>query len=455
MSKKSPPLSQTSRRRFLTTLSGAAAFQVVPSHVLRAQDGGQTPNEKLNIAFVGGGGRGASNLGGCVKAGENVYAFADCDQRRCAGSVRKHPNAQFFSDWRVMLDKIGDKLDCVVVSTPDHNHAIVAMAAMQMGKHVYVEKPLTRTISEARALMEAARKYGVCTQMGNQGHAAEGARRTNEWIQSGAVGEIREIHCASSRPVWPQDIVWPAAEEVPPTLDWDVWLGPAPEASYSSQIVPFKWRGFLDYGTGALGDMGAHIFDHPVWALGLGMPDSVEAICDRATEGSEKVSHPASCTITYEYGATENRPALKLVWYDGKHKMPRPENMDADKNTPKDGCVYYGSKHTFMHGSHGGMPQLVNSGEKEGFQEPEKTMERSPGHHQEWVDACKAGDPSKAKSNFDYAAPLTELMLLGCVAAQVGSGTKLTWDDKTMKTGNAEADELVQHHYRKGWTLGS
>ena len=178
------PRSEASRRRFLTTVTGAAAFQVVPAHVVRAQDGQQTPNEKLNIAFVGAGGRGSANLGGCAK--ENVYAFADCDQRRCAGSVRKYPDARYFSDWRQMLDKVGKELDCVVVSTPDHNHAIVAMAAMQLGKHVYVEKPLTRTISESRALMLAARKYGVCTQMGNQGHAAEGARLTNEWIQSGA-----------------------------------------------------------------------------------------------------------------------------------------------------------------------------------------------------------------------------------------------------------------------------
>ncbi len=447
------PASGVSRRRFLTTLSGAAAFQIVPSHVIRAQDGKQSPNDKLNIAFVGAGGRGAQNLGGC--SGENVYAFADCDQRRCADSVRKHPGAQYFSDWRVMLDKVGKDLDCVVVSTPDHNHAIVAMAAMQLGKHVYVEKPLTRTISESRALMEAARKYGVVTQMGNQGHAAEGARQTNEWIQSGAIGEVREVHCQSSRPIWPQDIVRPAKEEVPPTLDWDIWLGPAKEADFSSKIVPFNWRGYLDYGTGALGDMGAHIFDHPVWALGLGMPESIEAICDRSTPGSEKDTHPASCTITYQFAADGDRPPVKLVWYDGKHHMPRPENMDADKNPPKDGCIYYGSKHTIMHGSHGGAPQLVNQAEAADFKAPPKTMERSPGHHAEWIAGCKAKDPSMAKSNFDYAAPLTEIMLIGCIAAQVGSGTKITWDAKTLKTGNAEADALVHHQYRQGWSLGS
>ncbi|MCP5540898.1 MAG: Gfo/Idh/MocA family oxidoreductase [Akkermansiaceae bacterium] len=433
-------------------MTGAAAFQIVPGRVLG--QGGQTPpSEKLNLAFVGAGGRGAQNLAGLENLA-NVYAFGDCDQRRCAESLKKHPNAKYFSDWRKMLDEVGGKLDAVVVSTPDHNHAIVAMAAMQLGKHVYVEKPLTRTISEARALMAAARKYKVCTQMGNQGHAAEGARQTNEWIQSGAIGEVREVHCQSSRPIWPQDLLRPPSEEVPPTLDWDVWLGPAPKSDFSSKILPFNWRGYLDYGTGAMGDMGAHILDHPVWSLGLGMPESVEAVCDRATAGSEKATHPASCTLTYQFAARGQMPPVKLIWRDGKHQMPRPDNMDAEKNPPKDGCIYYGSKHTIMHGSHGGAPSLVNSGEAAGFQPPPKTMERSPGHHKEWIEACKAHDPSMAKSNFDYAAPLTEMMLLGVIAAQIGSGTKLTWNPETLTTGNAAADALVHHHYRDGWTLG-
>jgi predicted dehydrogenase len=453
MNSKTGPSLQTSRRRFLLTASGAAAFQIVPSHVVRAQDGKKAPSEKLNIAFVGAAGRGGANLGAC--SGENVYAFADCDQRHAAGSVQKHPSAKFFTDWRKMLDEVGKNLDCVVVSTPDHNHAIVAMAAMQLGKHVYVEKPLTRTISEARALMAAARKYKVCTQMGNQGHSAEGARQTNEWIQSGSLGEIKEVHCQSTRPIWPQDLVRPPKEEVPATLDWDVWLGPAPMADYNGKILPFNWRGYLDYGTGALGDMGAHIFDHPVWALDLGMPETIEAKVERMTPGSEKVSHPRSCTITYQFAAKGNRGPVKLVWFDGKHRMPRPESMDADQNPPGDGCVYYGSKHVMMHGSHGGAPKLVNKKEAESFQAPPKTMERSPGHHPEWLKACKEGNPTGAKSNFDYAAPLTEIMLLGCVAAQVGDGTKLTWNAETMKTGNETADALVQHHYREGWTLGS
>ena len=350
-----------------------------------------------------------------------------------------------------MLSKDADKIDAVAVSTPDHNHAIVAMAAMNAGKHVYVEKPLTLTIAEARALQKTAESKGLCTQMGNQGHAAEGARRTNEWVQSGSVGEIREVHTCTNRPSWPQDMLRPAAEEVPPTIDWDIWTGPAPMGPYSSQIVPFKWRGYIDYGTGALGDMGAHILDHPVWSLGLGVPSSVTAEVERKTPGSEKVSHPKSCKITYEFPARGDAPPVKLMWYDGSFAMPRPENMDAKKKTPSSGCIYYGSEFTFMHGSHGGMPQMVADADKKKFTEPPKTMERSPGHHKEWIDACKAGDPKMAKSNFSYSAPLTELMLLGVIAAQVGNGTKLTWNRDKMTTGNAEADKLVRHKFRDGW----
>lgn len=435
-----------SRRRFLSTAATAtsvfAGIQFLPSGVLGA-------NAKLNLAFVGAGGRGAQNIKGCIS--ENHYAYADVDQLRCAKSLKASPKSKYYKDWREMLSKEAGNIDAVVVSTPDHNHAIVAMAAMNAGKHVYVEKPLTLTISEARALQNKAEEKGLCTQMGNQGHANEGARRTNEWIQSGAVGEVREVHTCTNRPSWPQDIVRPKEEEIPATLDWDTWIGPAPMGPYSSQIVPFKWRGYIDYGTGALGDMGAHILDHPVWSLGLGVPESISVEIERKTAGSEKVSHPASCKITYEFPTRGDAPPVKLMWYDGSYAIPRPKNMDDKLKTPSSGCIYYGSDFTFIHGSHGGMPQLVNSADKKKFVEPPKTMERSPGHHKEWIAACKAGDPKMAKSNFSYAAPLTELMLLGTIAAQVGNGTKLTWNREKMTTGNAEADKLIKRKYRDGW----
>ncbi len=438
-----------SRRKFLGTsaLAGAATLNILPGH-LRSQS-----DSKLNIAFIGAGGRAGANIKGCDAVGENIYALCDVDTVRAAGSLKKYPEAKVYTDWREMLVKEGDKIDAVVVSTPDHLHAVAAMAAIKMGKHVYVEKPLTLTISEARALHAAAKEKGICTQMGNTGHAAEGARLTNEYIQSGAIGEVREVFCRTNRPSWQQDIVRPAAEPVPETTNWDLWLGPAPKKAFSSQIVPFKWRGYLDYGTGALGDMGAHIIDHPMWALGLGLPERVVVRkADRKTPGSEKDTHPASCIFDLYFPAKGDRSAVKLTWFDGQYEIPAPDGMPEGKVPPKNGCVYIGSKHTMMHGSHGGVPEIIDP-KREQFEIPPKTEERSPGHYQEWVDAIRANDPSKAKSNFDVAVPLTETLLLGAIAARVGVGTELIWDGKSMKTGNAAADDLVNHHYRDGWSL--
>lgn len=441
----------TSRRRFLQTAAASAGSLNILSGFVRGQ--GTAANGKLNIAFVGAGGRANGNIDGCDKAGQTIYALCDVDKVRAGGSFQKYPNAKVYTDWREMLQSEGDKIDAVVVSTPDHLHAMPAMEAIRMGKHVYVEKPLTLTISEARALHEAAEKAGVCTQMGNTGHAAEGARRTNEYVRSGALGEISKVYCRTDRPIWPQDLVRPAAEPVPSTLDWDLWLGPAPEKPYSSQIAPFKWRGFLDYGTGALGDMGAHIIDHPVWALGLGLPTKIRVEkADRSKPGAEKDSHPSSCIIHYEFAAAEGRGPVEIEWRDGKYEIPRPEGMRGDKETPKNGCLYLGSNHHMMHGSHGGGPEIIDANHGK-CSTPEKTEERSPGHYVEWVDAIRAGDPSLAKSNFGVAAPLTETLLLGVIGSVLGAGTELEWNPATMSTGNAEADKMVRHTYREGWAL--
>lgn len=441
----------SSRRRFLGTSIGAAGSLNILTGYVAGQ--GTSANGKLNIAFVGAGGRANANIDGCAKAGQIVHALCDVDKVRAKNSMDKYADAKRYTDWREMLETEGDKIDAVVVSTPDHLHAVSAMAAIRMGKHVYVEKPLTLTISEARALHKAATEKGVCTQMGNTGHANEGARLTNEYIQSGSIGEIEQVFCRTNRPVWPQDIVRPAEEPVPPSLDWDLWLGPASSKPYSSQIVPFKWRGFLDYGTGALGDMGAHIIDHPVWALDLGLPTKVWVEkADRDTPGAEKETHPQSCIINYEFAAKGERGPVKLQWLDGEYKIPRPSGVSGDTEMPDNGCVYLGSEHTMMHGSHGGNPSIIDAN-KDKFSAPAKTMERSPGHYQEWVDAIKAGDPGKAKSNFDVAAPLTETLLLGVIGSILGEGTELTWNPETMSTGNADADKWVQHSYREGWSL--
>ncbi len=443
-------VTSSSRRKFIGTSAGAAASLNLLSGYASGQDNAAS---KLNIAFVGAGGRANANIDGCAKAGQTVYALCDVDSNRAGGSYKKYPDAKRYTDWREMLEKEGDKIDAVVVSTPDHLHAVAAMAAIKMGKHVYVEKPLTLTISEARALHEAAKEKGVCTQMGNTGHAAEGARLTNEFIQSGSIGDVEQVYCRTNRPIWPQDLLRPAAENPPKTLDWDLWLGPAADKPYSSKIAPFKWRGFLDYGTGALGDMGAHIIDHPMWALGLGLPAKVTIDrADRATAGSEKVSHPSSCIIDFEFAATESHGPVKLRWFDGKYKIPRPDGMRKDKKTPDNGCVYIGSEHIIMHGSHGGSPTVIDSNHA-AHKAPPKTEERSPGHYKEWIEAIQKNDPSLAKSNFDVAVPLTETLLLGAIGSIVGPGTEINWDPEKMTTGNEAADALVHHRYRDGWSL--
>lgn len=451
MPRKKVPLQSNgmSRRRFFGLGAAAATLNILPSHVWA-----QSPNGKIQVGFIGAGGRGAANIGGTREAGEIIAALCDVDQRRCANEVRQSPDAKFFTDWREMLAQVGDKLDAVAVSTPDHTHAVAAMAAIKMGKHVYVEKPLTIHISEARALRQEANARKLCTQMGNTGHAAEGARLTNEWIRSGAIGEVREVHCRTNRPIWPQDVLRPAEKPVPATLNWDLWLGPAEFKPYGDKIAPFDWRGLLDYGTGALGDMGAHIIDHPVWALGLGQPERIEVEkADRKTPGSEKDSHPASCIIHLYFAGAEGRPPVKLTWYDGQYTIPTPEvGLPDGKKTPDNGCLYYGSKHILMHGSHGGAPEIVDPKRGE-FKAPPKTEERSPGHYKEWFAAIREGKPEMAKSNFDVAVPLTETLLLGVIGSRMGPGTKLTWDTEKLTTGNAEADKLVHHKYRDGWTL--
>lgn len=405
------------------------------------------------MAFVAAGGRAEGNIGGCKGAGAHIHALCDVDLNRSKKKRTENPDAKFFEDWREMLEKEAENIDAVVVSTPDHTHAVAAMAAIKMGKHVYCEKPLTRTISEARALKEAAAEAGVCTQMGNTGHASNGSRLTNEWIQSGAIGDVAEVHTRTNRPIWPQGMKRKPESKPPAHLDWDLWVGPVPFKPYSDGIVPFAWRGFLDYGTGALGDMGAHIIDHPVWALGLDVPSKVEAVrVERKEPGSEVDTHPNSCEIVYHFDANKDRGAVKLVWFDGKFTIPRPGNTPEGYQTPGNGCVYLGSEFTMAHGSHGGNPSIVSTN-KNDFKKPDETLERSPGHYKEWIAAMKANDPSMAKSNFDYAAPLTELMLLGVIASVLGEGTSLTWDPATMKTGNPEADKMVHHVYRDGWSL--
>ncbi|MCF7847217.1 MAG: Gfo/Idh/MocA family oxidoreductase [Kiritimatiellales bacterium] len=474
MSKAGKP----SRRSVLAAGAAVTAFNILPSGSFAAKGDKKKgtkkpktkkpktfsqieklpPNERLNIAFIGAGGKGSSDIKGC--SAHNIVALCDVDLDRAAPTIKGCPEAKLYRDWRVMLDKEYKNLDAVVVSIPDHSHAVATMAAMQRGLGVYCQKPLTRTISEARIITAAAKKYGVVTQMGNQGHSNDGTRMGVEWIQAGVLGEVREVHCYTNRPIWPQGIVRPPAEPVPSTMDWDLWLGPAPKKPYSSQIAPFKWRGYWDYGCGALGDMAAHIMDQPVWALGLGAPESVEVEFERENPASAADTFPVSTIVTYTFGARGKLPPVTLKWFDGQNRPPIPDALKDAKLDKGGGIFYYGSKYNMMQTIYGqsirifpeaDMQEVARSGKL-----PPKTIKRAGGqdkHYDEWLAAVKANDPSMAMSNFDYSGPLTEIMLLGCVAARCGSGTKLKWNSKKMTTNNDVANRYVNHEYRKGYSL--
>ncbi|WP_161541458.1 Gfo/Idh/MocA family protein [Rhodothermus marinus] len=438
-----------SRRRFLGTMATAgAAFTIVPRHVLGR--GFVPPSDKLNIACIGVGGRGAWNVRGV--SSENLVAFCDVDDERAAETYRAFPNVPRYKDFRVMLEREGDRIDAVVISTPDHTHAVAAMMAIQMGKHVYCEKPLTRTIYEARRLAEAAREKGVVTQMGNQGHAGEGTRQIREWIEAGAIGTVREIHFWTNRPIWPQAIERPLeAYHVPPTLAWDLWLGPAPERPYHPAYVPFKWRGWWDFGTGALGDMGCHIMDAAFWTFDLRDPVRVTA----ETTPVFPETAPLVSRVTYEFAARGNRPALRVVWRDGNLAPPRPPQWEKDRPWPPmdSGQMFIGDEGVLIAGTYGENPRLVPESRHQEWiaSAPAPRYPRSPGVYQEWIEACKNG--GQAGSNFpDYAGPLTEMVLLGNLAVRVG-GT-IEWDAATLRVTNIEVpEEYIRPTYRSGWHL--
>ncbi|SHK91911.1 Tat (twin-arginine translocation) pathway signal sequence [Rhodothermus profundi] len=438
-----------SRRRFLGTVASAgAAFMVVPRHVLGR--GFVPPSDRLNIACIGVGGRGAWNVRGV--ASETLVAFCDVDDERAADTYRAFPDVPRYKDFRVMLEREEKRIDAVVISTPDHTHAPAAMMAIQMGKHVYCEKPLTRTIYEARRLAEAAREKGVVTQMGNQGHAGEGTRQIREWIEAGAIGTVREIHCWTNRPIWPQAIKRPLeAYHVPLTLDWDLWLGPAPERPYHPAYLPFKWRGWWDFGTGALGDMGCHIMDAAFWTFDLRDPVRVTA----ETTPVFPETAPLVSRVIYEFEARDSRPALRLIWRDGSLAPPRPPQWEKDRPWPPmaNGQMFVGDEGVLIAETYGENPRLIPERRHQEWlaDAPEPRYPRSPGVYQEWIQACKEG--GQAGSNFpDYAGPLTEMVLLGNLAVRLG-GT-IEWDAAAMRVTNIEVpEEYIRPTYRPGWPL--
>ena len=440
------------RRGFIA--AGAAsvfAFNVLPRHVLGAP-GQPPPSGRLNVGCVGIGGQG----GGVTKelasfANVNIAALCDVDEKHAARTVKQYPGVPFYRDYRVMLEK-EKGLDAVMVATPDHWHAPISIAAMRLGKHVYVEKPMAHTIEEARLMGKVAAETGVVTQMGNNGHAGEGLRLTKEWIDAGAIGAVKEVHSWSDRPgtFWdthgrrcPAD-----TPPVPPTLDWDLWQGPAKARAYHPDYVPRKWRGWYDYGCGALGDMMVHNADPAWYALELGAPDAVEAV----TSETNPDSFPLWSVVTWHFGAKGRRGPVKLVWYDGGKLPPPPPGLEADRTLGDNGIYFVGEKGAFLCGGWSGTPRLVPESAMREFVRPEKTIPRSPGHRKEWVEACVAGRPQDAQAGFWYSAPFTEALLVGVLPVRLGR--RIEWDAAAMRAKNApEADELIRKRYRKGFEL--
>jgi predicted dehydrogenase len=439
---------RTTRRAFLGSAAASTlAFTFLPRRVFGA-------NERLNVACIGVGGKGAGEVRDLAATGSNIVALCDVDEERGARMFKQFPDAKRFTDFRVMLEQQKD-IDAVTVSTPDHTHATASVMAMKLGKHVYCQKPLTHSIHEARVMAETALKHKVATQMGNQAHAGEPIRRAVELVRAGVIGPVHEVHCWTNRPIWPQGIASRLpAQPVPSTLDWDLWLGPAPQRDYNEGYVPFNWRGWWDFGTGALGDMACHIMDMPYWALDLGAPTSVEA----QSEGGTAESPPWWATITYEFPARGQQPPVKFVWHDG-HKgadhRAAPQNFPPDDvlqgENPrrwdvaligKKGRMYFNRSNTNWVIT----PQTLLAD----FASPEPSLPRVANEDEEWVAACKGGPA--ALSNFSYAGPFTEMVLLGNVA--IRAGKKITWDAANLKCPSApEADQYLRREYRKGWTL--
>jgi hypothetical protein len=370
------------------------------------------------------------------------------DDRYAADVFKRYPNAKKYHDFRKMLDK-EKNIDAVVIATPDHTHAVVALTAIKMGKHVYCEKPLAHSIYEVRKLTEAAREAGVATQLGNQGQASEETRLASEFIWDGAIGPVREVHSWCNRFISPRGIDRPKeTPPVPETLDLDLWLGPAPRRPYHPCYLPFSWRGWWDFGSGVLGDIGCHQFISIFRALKLGYPTSVEA----CSSGVNSETAPLASIIRYDFPAREGMPPVKLTWYDGGLMPARPEELEEGLRFGNaDDNLYIGDKGKML--SHRLLPEARN---KE-YGRPPRVLPRSPGHHKEWINACKGGEP--AGSNFDLAGPLTEVVLLGNVALRMGQqlyekGLKLYYDGANMKVTNLpEANEYIRSEYREGWTL--
>jgi predicted dehydrogenase len=413
------------------------------------------PGAKVRVAQVGLGGKGFSDI--MQHKDEEVVALCDIDwegakKGTLAKLVAEFPNAKKYTDFRKMLLEMDNQIDAVIVSTPDHMHFLPAYMAIMMGKHVYVQKPLTQTVGEARELLRLARLNGVCTQMGNQGHAGEGIRLVREWFQAGVLGEVREVNIWTNRPIWPQGFPdWPAEEQPPVGLDWNLFLGRAPQRPYSSAIHPFKWRGFQDYGCGALGDMACHLMDAAYWNLNLGAPTTVEL---KEIESASKVAFPKSAIVEYQFPARGNLPPVKLTWHEGGKKPAKPAQMEANRQLAKGGQLIIGSKATVYDGNdYCNSPRIIPETLHQKLQPtfPPKTIPRVPNNepHREWIAGIRKNDPLHAGSNFEYSVPFTEMVCLGTMA--ILAGGKFSWDAAKMQSNRDDVNKWLYPTYRRGW----
>ena len=518
------------RRKFVAgTTAATLGAMIVPRHVLGGT-GYQSPSDTLNIAVIGAGGQGATDAVELIVGGHNIVALADVDfgyvdaavARRVKGrSGSQNPNAtpnpefvamqarmqenykklqesygkaKRYADFRKMLEEQKD-IDGVIIATPDHTHAVIAKAAMELGKHAYIEKPLTWSVHEARVLREIAKRKGVVTQMGNMGHSSEGARLVNEWVQAGVIGPVRQVQVWTNRPIWPQGVPRPAKPpeadaaaamgsgndwtqrrfnkmaaammstefgSVPSAINWDLFLGPAPDVPYHPIYHPFNWRGWVDWGTGAVGDMAAHLIDHPYWALGLTYPTSVEATSTPwgLDDKNKPASYPLSTKIVFKFPARGAQPPVTLTWTDGGLMPERPEVLPDDVPlNPEGGVIFVGEKGILLHRTYGANPKVYPDSLMEAAQKVPQTYVRVPVgdnkqalHRMNWANAIKGKE--KASCPLEYAAPLTETMLLGVVAMRAGQGKKILFDgEKGQITNNADANQYLQREYRKGWSL--
>ena len=472
-----------SRRGFIKSSSIAAAgIMIVPRYVLGGK-GYTAPSDRLVIAAVGAGGKGNSDIANFYASGKAEIAFlCDVDTRSAANTVKKFPKAKFYSDWREMLDKDQKNFDAVSVSIPDHNHAIVALSAMQLGKHVYVQKPMAHDIYEARTLTEAAKKYKVVTQMGNQGSSNDGVRQLREWYDAGEIGDVHTVYCWTDRPVWPQGVHWPPKADVPKELNWDLWLGTAKYRDYMDGIAPFNWRGWWDYGTGALGDMGCHIMEAPFRVLDLQYVKNVQSSIGTVYTGPfNKAYYPDSCPpsshITLTYPKTEKTKGdVTVHWMDGGIQPERPAELGPNEDFGDDGngMLFIGTKGKMMASTYSLNPQLLPTSRTKEVNVP-KTIKRVPGgqdgHYAQWVEASLAGKPDDVSSPFKLAGPLTEALLManlsirghsiqkpnadGKGVSYPGDSITLQWDNNAMRVTNFDdVNQFVKREYREGWKVG-